>query len=372
MASARDHVIRVLQNAGITVGGTAPYDIDVRDEDFYNRVFVQGSLGLGESYMDGWWNARQLDAFFCRLLESGVINSVSLRRSLAPYLRALLTNEGRRGRAFQIGETHYDIGNDLFGRMLDPYMQYSCAYWKDAHLLREAQVAKMRLICNKLQLQKGMRVLDIGCGWGGLARFAAENYGVSVDGYTVSKEQVVYAEEKSSHLPVKYFLQDYRSIEGTYDRIMSVGMFEHVGSKNYKIFFDVTRRSLHNDGLLLLHTIGTNASTRATDPWIKKYIFNNGILPSPQQITRGFEKLFVIEDWHNFGAHYDTTLMAWHENFKNAWPDLFKSGKYTKRFYRMWEYYLLCCAGSFRARQIQLWQLVLSPRGVKGGYESIR
>jgi cyclopropane-fatty-acyl-phospholipid synthase len=256
--------------------------------------------------------------------------------------------------------------------MLDKNMQYSCGYWAHANTLDEAQEAKLNLICKKVQLEKGQRVLDIGCGWGGLAGYAARHFGVSVDGYTVSKEQATFAEEKLKGLPVRIFLEDYRSINEQYDRIVSVGMFEHVGYKNYGTYFQVARKALKDDGLMVLHTIGGNVTTASTDPWIQKYIFRSSALPSVKQIAAASEGCFVMEDWHNFGADYDRTLMAWYENFKSAWLALAQTGKYTERFRRMWEYYLCACAGSFRARSIELWQIVLSPKGVRGGYRPMR
>jgi cyclopropane-fatty-acyl-phospholipid synthase len=215
-----------------------------------------------------------------------------------------------------------------------------------------------------------MKVLDIGCGWGSFAKFAAERYGVSVVGVTVSKEQVALAQELCAGLPVEIILQDYREIKGQFDAIVSLGMFEHVGDKNYRVYFDVARRCLKDGGLFLLHTIGKSVSSRVTDAWIDKYIFPNGVLPSVKQIVSAIEGIFVMEDWHNFGPDYDKTLMVWHQNFEAHWPELKKN--YSERFYRMWRYYLLACAGAFRSRSIQLWQIVLSKDGVKGGYISIR
>jgi cyclopropane-fatty-acyl-phospholipid synthase len=254
--------------------------------------------------------------------------------------------------------------------MLDPHMQYSCAYWEDGNDLSRAQVRKMQLICDKLRLRGGSHLLDIGCGWGGLIRYAAERHGVGGVGLTISREQSSYAREFVQDLPVTIRRQDYRELEGEFDRAVSVGMFEHVGSKNYETFFRAVRRCLTDDGLFLLHTIGTNSPVTATNPWTNKYIFPNGQLPSPSQITRAMEKDFVLEDWHSMGHHYDRTLLAWWENFSRAWPRLRES--YSERFYRMWRFFLLTSAGAFRSRRIQLWQLVLSPRGVRAGYSAPR
>ena len=272
-------------------------------------------------------------------------------------------------RAWIVGKEHYDLGNDLFSRMLDPFMQYSCAYWKEASTLEEAQQAKLRLISEKLQLEPGMRVLDIGCGWGGLAYFMAKHYGVSVVGVTISAEQQKLARERCQGLDVDIRLQDYRDLNEQFDRIVSVGMFEHVGPKNYDTYFDVVDRNLKPDGIFLLHTIGSKRTDNNVDPWINKYIFPNGCLPSVRQIAVASEPHFVMEDWHNFGADYDTTLMAWHSRFLASWPEI--ADNYSERFKRMFSYYLNACAGAFRARDIQLWQVMFS-RGVEQGLRVAR
>jgi cyclopropane-fatty-acyl-phospholipid synthase len=269
-----------------------------------------------------------------------------------------------------IGRRHYDIGNDLFSLMLDKWMNYSCAYWKDAGDLDEAQESKMDLICRKLQLQPGMRILDVGCGWGGLAAYAAKHYDVEVVGITVSREQVKLARQRCEGLPVTIKLEDYRRLTGTFDRIVSVGMFEHVGAGHYRTFMRMIRRCLAPEGLFLLHTIAGNRSVRSCDPWISRYIFPNSMLPSSRQISSAAEKLLVLEDWHSFGPYYDPTLLAWYQNFKANWDRI--KHAYDGRFFRMWTYYLLACAGSFRARRNQVWQIVFSNNGVRSGYEGVR
>ena len=243
-------------------------------------------------------------------------------------------------------------------------------FYKNAENLNAAQEAKLDLICRKLGLKPGMRVLDIGCGWGGFAKFAAETYDVSVLGITVSREQVEYANRCCRAPAVEIKFQDYRTLNDMFDRIISIGMFEHVGSKNYRTYMQVVHRCLAPDGLFLLHTIAGNTSVSSTDPWISKYIFPNSMLPSAKQITSAAEGLFVLEDWHSFGPYYDDTLMAWYANFKANWDKI--KDAYDRRFFRMWTYYLLSCAGSFRARRNQLWQIVFSKTGVSGGYTGIR
>lgn len=361
----------MLQSADIEVNGSRPFDIRVKNPHFFKRVLQEGSLGLGESYMDGWWECDRLDIFFQKVLRAGLENQ--LPHHIKDTLRvaaARLTNLQSKKRAWIVGKEHYDLGNDLFSLMLDPYMQYSCGYWKDATTLKQAQEAKLKLICEKLQLKPGMTLLDIGCGWGGLAAYAAKHYGVSVEGVTISAEQQKLAQERCKDLDVKILLQDYRDLDSQYDRIVSVGMFEHVGPKNYQTYFNVVARNLKPDGLFLLHTIGANETNMHVDPWINKYIFPNGCLPSVKHIATTSEGKFVMEDWHNIGADYDRTLMAWYERFVQNWPKL--EHNYSQRFFRMFSYYLNACAGAFRARDIQLWQVVFSPRGAEGGLRVAR
>jgi cyclopropane-fatty-acyl-phospholipid synthase len=362
---------QLLSLAGVKINGSDPWDISVHNEQFYKAVLSQGTLGLGEAYMDGWWDSEALDEFFARVIRAQIQKGIKKNTSLIyQVMLARLLNRQSKNRAFQIAEKHYDLGNDLFVNMLDKRLVYSCAYWQDAPNLDIAQENKLEMICRKLGLQPGMKVLDIGCGWGSFARYAAEKYGVNVVGITVSKEQVELAQTLCAGLAVEIRLQDYREVNEKFDRIVSVGMIEHVGYKNYRTYMEVARRSLNDDGLFLLHTIGGNTSVKSLDPWINKYIFPNGMLPSIQQLSRSVEGLFVMEDWHNFSADYDKTLMAWYANLEQNWDNL--KSKYDERFHRMWKYYLLSCAGSFRARSNQLWQIVLSPKGVSGGYRSIR
>jgi cyclopropane-fatty-acyl-phospholipid synthase len=368
--SFRHKVERLLASADVKINGSRPWDIQVHNDQLYRRVLSGGSLALGQSYMDGWWNCFKLDELFHRVLHARLDTGVKSPAGCLDALRAKLLNLQKPSRAFEIGRHHYDIGNNLYQCMLDKRMIYSCGYWETATTLNEAQEAKLDLVCRKLDLQPGMRLLDIGCGWGGTAEFAAERYQVQVVGITVSEQQAKYGKESCRGLPVDIRLQDYRDIEGTFDRILSIGMFEHVGYKNYRTFVHKVRSLLKNDGLFLLQTIGANRSAIKTDPWIERYIFPNSMLPSPKQICSAIEGSFVLEDWHSFGSDYDKTLMHWFRNFHERWDGL--KDDYDDRFYRMWTYYLLSCAGSFRARSNQLWQLVLSPAGVRGGYKAPR
>jgi len=368
LADYKNTVEKILKSVDVEINGQRPWDLQIHDSLFYSRVLRGGSLALGESYMDGWWDCKALDQLSDKLLRGRIEKKV---RASSPsfflvLLRAYLLNPQSKKRAYIVGEKHYDVGNDLFSLMLDERMNYSCGYWRNAENLDQAQINKLDLICRKMHLKPGMNVLEIGCGWGGFAKYAAENYGVSVHGVTISKQQVEFAQDSCKDLDIRIELKDYRELNGQYDSIVSIGMFEHVGYQNYKNYMKVVHRCLKEDGLFLLHTIGRNQSGRATEPWINKYIFPNGMTPSAQQISAASEGLFVIEDWHNFGQDYDATLMSWNKNFQNNFDKL--NDSYDDRFKRMWEYYLLMCAGTFRCRRNQLWQLVMSKSGIKGGY----
>jgi len=359
MDSSKEAVKALISRADIRINGNRPWDIKVKNEDLYKRVLVKASLGLGEAYMDGWWDCPAPDQFFDHLIRADLDKIVRGDwKIILAGARAHVSNLQSVGRAFQIGKQHYDIGNDLFEGMLDKRMVYSCGYWKNVNTLDEAQEQKLELICQKLELKPGMRLLDIGCGWGSLLEYAAIRYGIEGVGVTVSGEQAKLARSRLKGLPIRIVVEDYRKITGKYDRIASVGMFEHVGFKNYKDFMGIVNNCLNPGGLFLLHSIAENSTDTHLDPWINKYIFPNGLLPSISQIGKASEGVFVMEDWQNFGPDYDKTLMAWSKNFKKVWPDI--KDKYDERFYRMWEYYLLSCAGAFRARGVQLWQIVYS------------
>ncbi|OXS15540.1 cyclopropane-fatty-acyl-phospholipid synthase [Zobellella denitrificans] len=359
----------LLADAGIEVNGSRPWDMQLKAPGVPERIFAEGSLGLGESYMDGAWEAQQPDELICRLLKARLHRRIHPSRLLLHALKARLLNRQTSKRAWQVGEAHYDLGNDFYAAMLDSRLTYTCGYWQDATTLEQAQTAKLDLICRKLGLEPGMRVLDIGCGWGSFMGYAAEHYGVECVGVTISRKQAEWARARYAGLPLEFRLQDYRELDEPFDRVVSVGMFEHVGHKNYRTYMEVAHRCLQNGGLFLLHTIGKNERHPHTDPWIDKYIFPNGELPSVGQVGDAVDQLFVVEDLHNFGADYDKTLMAWHANFEQAWPRFRE--RLGERFYRMWRYYLLACAGAFRARDIQLWQWVLAKGGVEQGYRRV-
>jgi len=360
-----------LEPADVQLNGERKWDIRVNNDGLYSRVLAGGSLAFGESYMDGWWDCEALDELFDRL-QQAILKRKIIRpsKAISSVLRAKISNLQRRSKAVSVGGIHYNNTGAVYQEMLDKRMVYSGAYWKSASDLNEAQEAKLDLICRKIMLKPGMRILDIGCGAGSFPKYAVENYDVEVVGITVSEEQLKQGKELCKGLPVELRLQDYREIDEEFDRIVSVGMFEHVGAKNHKTFMKVALRCLVPDGIFLLHTIGALTTNTVLDPWINKYIYPDSLIPSAKQLAEAAEGLFIMEDWHNIGSDYDKTLMAWHVNFENGWDSL--KSHYDERFHRMWRYYLLSCAGSFRARISQLWQIVYSVNGVRGGYESVR
>lgn len=374
---SRDLCESVLDSAGVRVDGDRPWDIRVHDGRFWDRVVSDGTLGLGESYMDGWWDCDALDEMMARALRAGGERAIARNwRTAFHALRARVLNLQTRRRARQVARRHYDIDDSLYMSFLDPYNQYTCAYFKDlpADALDRAQEAKMDLICRKLRLREGDRVLDIGCGWGGLARWMAERHGCRVTGINIADGQVEYARRHVPSAAVEIVRMDYRDVPsaypGAFDKVVSVGMIEHVGWKNHGALFRAARSALRRDGLFLLQTCGQDVSRPIADPWIDRYIFPNGCVPSPAQLTSAAEGSFALEDWHSMGPHYDRTLMNWWQRFERAWPEFRE--RYGDRFFRMFRYYMLSCAGAFRARQMQLFQAVWSPEGLAGGYAAVR
>jgi cyclopropane-fatty-acyl-phospholipid synthase len=367
--SSRARLQELLDHADIVIDGDRPWDPKVHDERFFDLAFA-GSLAVGEAFMDGMWECDQLDELVCRFRRAKLDDKFKIGSDGWRVLKARLRNRQSQSRSLDMGKKVYDGAIDLFEATLDPRMVYSCAYWKTATTLAEAQEAKLDLACRKLGLKPGMRVLDIGCGWGSFVQYAAEKYGAEVTGVTVSREQMEYGRARCKDLPVEIRFQDYREVTGTFDRIFSAGMFEHVGPRNHRRYFEVAHRVLADDGLFLLHTVGGNRSLPSVDAWIDKYIFPDSVMPSSAQISTSIERLFIVEDWHNFGPDYRKTLVAWFENFDRNYDKL--KANYDERFYRMWKFYLLACAGTFGARINHLWHFVLSKNGVLGGYEAVR
>jgi cyclopropane-fatty-acyl-phospholipid synthase len=366
-ASEAEAIVRELfAHADIQFGGTRPWDITVHDQRFYERVLRDASTGFGEAYMEDWWETPALDQMVDKALRGRLKEKIKGSwRLKALTVKAMLVNLQAKARAGAAIEAHYDIGNDLYTRMLDERMVYTCGYWKDAKTLTEAQEAKLDLVCRKVGLKPGMRVLDLGCGWGGFASWAAEKYGCSVLGVTLSKDQVSLGNQlwgpNGKKLDVELRLCDYRDVQGTFDRVVSIGMMEHVGPKNHREMMEVIERRLVDDGVALVHTIANNKSLRHGTPFIEKYIFPAAVAPSLEQIGRASGGLFVMEDLHNIGEDYDPTLMAWWENFDRTYAEI--QHKYDRKFYQMWKFYLLSAAGAARARDGQLYQMVFTKVG---------
>ncbi len=362
---------KLLTLSDIKTNGERKGDIIVNNPKLFSRILAKGSLGLGEAYMEGWWDCEDLDIFFDKLLSAKVNKKIKPINAIFPLIKAKFVNLQNKKRSKKVAEQHYDLGNEFYSDMLDKRMQYTCGYFKNTTDLEKAQENKLELVCRKLKLKKGEKVLELGGGWGGFAKYASENYGVHVTSYNISKEQVAYARKICKGLPVEIKQEDYRKAKGKYDKVASIGLCEHVGPKNIKKFISLVNDCLKENGLFLLHTIGKNSENKYTDPWIEKYIFPNGSIPTIPTMANAFDKKLVLEDWHNFGSDYDKTLMVWYDNFNKNWEK--HKEQYGKTFHRMWRYYLLMCAGSFRTRNNgQLWQIVLSKNGIRNGYESER
>jgi len=373
-------VADLLAHADIKIGGSRPWDITVRDPRFYKRALAGGAIGLGESFMDGWWDVPALDQAIARMLSTDLRGKIKLSPAMLvdaaaehlpnlPYVWPGLRPFLSRFQTFKAAaETHYEVGNGFYRAMLGRQMLYSCTYWADAKTLDESEDAKLAMSCSKLQLAPGQRLLDIGCGWGGFAKYVAENFGVSVTGITISEQQRALAIERCRGLPVEIRVQDYREVEGRFDRIASFGMFEHVGRQNFDAYMRVAHDCLTEDGLFLLETIGDNVSKSECNPWFQKYIFAapTSMFPSIKEIADAAEGRFTMEDWHNFGADYAPTLRAWHDNLAAHRDEVV--ARYGERFYRMFVFYLLSCAGAFEARTYQMWQILFAKRGIPGGF----
>lgn len=361
-----------LERVGIIVNGPNPWDPQIHNPAFWNRLLSQGSLGLGEAYMDGWWDCADLAEFFNRLLSGRLQDHLKLTfNHVWQLVQARVLNMQNIARSKRVAAMHYNE-TDAYAASLDARMTGSCGYWPDGvENVDQAQEAKLDMVCRKVQLQPGELVWDIGCGWGAFMGFAAEKYGARCVGVTVSPDQAAYGRERYKALPIEFQVKDYRQFDGKVDKIVSMGMFEHVGYKNYRTYFETARRALKDDnGLFMLHTIGQQQSETTIEPWLEKYIFPGGVIPSMKQIGEAIDGLWTVVDTHNIGPHYDKTLVAWNENFEAKWTR--RNTADDVRFYRMWRYYLLCCAGGFRSKILQVWQFVLSPIGVPDGYVTAR
>ena len=365
--SAESFFRELLAEADIKINGNRPWDLQVHDDRAYDRMMRDGSIGFGEAFMEGWLDCDRVDQMLFSAFRARLSQKVDARTAVFEAFKSRLNPFGSHARSREIGKKHYDAGNDLFKIMLDPYMIYSCGYWRRAQDLDQAQQDKLAMTCRKLMLEPGMRLLDIGCGWGGLARYAAEHHGVSVVGVTVSEQQLELGREMCADWPIELRYQDYREVPDRFDRVVSVGMFEHVGRQYYPEFFEAFDRCLEPDGIALLHTVGY-LKEDVINPWYDKYIMPGVEFPTVKNIVDAADGHFVVEDLHTWeGAHYDKTLMAWFERFDDGWATL--RSAYDDVFYRMWKLYLQGCAAAFRAERMRVWQVVFSKTGIPGGFE---
>jgi cyclopropane-fatty-acyl-phospholipid synthase len=370
-ALAKKIVTNLFSRAGITIGGNKHWDIRVNNDRFYPST-LRGSLGFGESYMKGDWEVESIDALFRRIIRMDIPRSslVTLNR-LYLDIKSRLTNLQTRIGSLAIAETHYDLDHRLYELFLGPYNQYTCCFFNQAQSLEEAEVEKLELICNKLDLHEGDRVLDIGCGWGGFAKYAAETRGCRVTGVSISKEQIAYARQYTQGLPVEIIDCDYRDLPGRlssgyFDKAVIIGMIEHVGHKNYRKLVNIVHQLLKDDGMFLLHTIGNCEQTTVVDPWIEKYIFRNSMAPAMSQLGNAFEGLFAVQAWENYGHYYAPTLAAWQERFEANWPQIAAietERRFDEKFRRMFNYYLLSCKAGFETEQLNLWHIVMTKQG---------
>jgi cyclopropane-fatty-acyl-phospholipid synthase len=369
--SEKDRIIGLLKEAGVTVNGSNPWDIQIRNENTWNRIFAQGTLGLGEAYMDGWWDVGDMAEFFNKVLVGRIGDKLKVTPNLIwQIVQAKFLNMQSIERSRRVAAMHYNE-TEAYKASLDKRMTGSCGYWPEGVTnVDQAQEAKLDLVCRKIGVKPGQLVWDIGCGWGAFMGFAAEKYGAHCVGVTVSPDQAAYGRERYKDLPIEFRVQDYREFAGKTDHVVSMGMFEHVGHKNYRTYFEKARSVIKDDGLFMMHTVGSQWSTDTIEPWLEKYIFPGGVIPSMAQIGKAIDGLWSVVDTHNIGPNYDKTLCAWYENFDRNWKK--DRTPEEERFYRLWKYYLLCCAGGFRARVLQVWQFVLSPTGVPEGYKFAR
>ncbi len=377
-----ERVIRELLAVGeIEINGRNPWDLAVKNPHFYKRVLTEGVLGFAESYISGWIECERMDDLIARLLRADIKNKLKKNWGLLFHiLKSRVFNLQVLSRSSQVAHVHYNLSNSFYELMLGKTMAYTAAYWKDAKTLDEAQNRKYDLICRKLYLEEGETVLELGCGWGGFAKYAAENYGCKMVSVNISSEQVNYAKEHCKGLPVSVFHSDYRDYSAynpesvSFDKAVSIGMAEHVGPKNYRSLFRVVDHQLKNDGLFLLHTIGSDVSLSTCEPFTHKYIFPNSVLPSIKQIGAATEGYFVTEDLQNFGKYYFNTLKEWYNNYKINWDTIQKldEEKFDARFDRIWSFYLLGGMGMAKSKANHLWQFVFSKKGFQELYDAVR
>jgi cyclopropane-fatty-acyl-phospholipid synthase len=362
---------QLLAAADIHLNGSRPWDIQINNPLTLGRIMRDGSLGMGESYMDGWWDCQAIDQMMTRAVRARLHEHLGTPRAHVQSWFGQWAKRLPSSNARIVGRAQYDLNNQLFCAMLDSSMSHSSAYWEEgATTLEQAQEAKMEMVCRKLQLKPGMRLLDIGCGWGSFMRYAAKHYGVTALGLTTSKEQMALGQSMNQDLPVQFEHTDIQHFNtnsrSQFDCVVSLGMLNTPVLAANNALFSTARRSLKKDGLFLLETMGNNQRGQLLEPWLQKHLLCQIPLPSLGDVTDVAQLDFVVEDVHNLGADHDRTLLHWHQRFERAWPQLRLA--YDERFYRMWRYHLMGSAGSFRARSTQIWQMVMSPKGLSSVY----
>jgi cyclopropane-fatty-acyl-phospholipid synthase len=366
--AARVIVEKAFASAGVAINGQNPCDISVKDDRFYRAVLQKGSLGLGESYMDGWWSCDDLEEMASRMIGSGLYKfSLRMPIYLLPNLRDNVFNQQSKEMSLRVADRHYAMGNEMFFGFLGKHKNYSCGYYSGTGDLDEAQRLKLDKVCKLLDLQPGDRLLDIGGGWCEFARYAATHYGCEVVSINITDEQIAFAREYCKGASVEVRKCDYRDITGRFNKIAVLAMLTHVGRKNYRKFLEIAHGALEPHGTLLIESVGGHKSHSNCEAWIDKYIFPGGVVPCLSQIDAAASGLFQRTVTDEFGSSYVLTLRAWHRNLIQAWSA--HEGRYGERVRRMFEYFFLTTAGSFRARYLLHWHILLKKveRGAASG-----
>lgn len=350
----------LLREANIEPNGASPWDPQIKDERFYRTVLLRGSVGLGDAYLNGWWECADISGFILRIIKSGIHLRVPRVDIFLRRLRFGLIDAQNRIRSKRVAELHYDEDPYIFEVMLGSTNSYTCARWKGVITLDAAQQQKMDLLCKKAGLSSGMTVLDIGSGWGGFLAYAAERYQVRGIGLTISKTQLDYARKRYGNLPVEFRLQDYRDFVGGVDAVVSICVIEHVGSDHYREYFQKVRETLtREDGFFAMQCILACDTQARMDPWTEKHIFPNGILPTLERIENAVEGILHIVDREFFRDDYVRTFSAWYENLvRNKNAIIARCGV---RYFRKYEYYLCLYIAGFGSGRIDVGQFVLSP-----------
>ncbi len=350
--------------------GTGPTGgLIIKNPDFYDRVVRDGSLGMGESYMEGWWDAEGDDIvsaigiIISNQLEKTIRVSPSLMLSAAST--KIFANVSRVRSKSNI-QQHYDVGNDFYELFLDENMAYTCGYQKDPNdTIEDMQNQKHERVARKLGLKAGESMVDLGCGFGGMLRYGAKNFGIKGMGVTLSEGQYEWAnkkmQEEGLHDNIRVELKDYRDMTGTFDHVVSIGLAEHTWQRGYETFIGKISELLKEGGVGLVHTIGvTSPPHETTDAWINRYIFPDGRLPRLEELIEEMRRAgLTVGHVENFKLHYAETLRHWKEKFnKNRATIKAMAPEYNEEFLRMWDYYLQVCEAGFRYGELQLYQIL--------------